>query len=165
MRFVARPLIIALSTAIACGGSTASPPSTSPAPQRQPLAGLAATGAIVTPTFAVRIAPELDWSSRIGPSRDFLRGVDEDIATALAERGLRNGWVFPPDLATSYRRNPTYATDPYALAEEPLRSPGFVAGSRLPEPLASQLRTMIALHENARSVLTPIEVRFERADG
>jgi hypothetical protein len=82
----------------------------------------------------------------------------------LAARGLKSGWVMPGDLATSYRRNPTYATDPYALAEEPLRAPSFAVGTRLTEPLASQLRTMIALHENARVVVAPIEVRLERAD-
>jgi hypothetical protein len=70
----------------------------------------------------------------------------------------------PADLALSYKRNPTYATDPYALAEESLRASSFTVGTRLSEPLASQLRTMIALHENARVVLLPIELRFERAD-
>jgi hypothetical protein len=69
--------------------------------------------------------------------------------------------VLPPDLALSYKRNPTYATDPYTLAEESLRSSSLIAGTRLTEPLASQLRTMIALHENARSVLLPVELRLE----
>jgi hypothetical protein len=89
--------------------------------------------------------------------------MDADIAAALDERGLRRGWVLPPDLAQSYTRNPTYAADPYALAEEQLRSTAFVTGARLTEPLASQLRTMIALHENARLVLAPVELRLERA--
>lgn len=163
MRLVARSLTLALSTLTACGGATP-PPATGPTPQRQPLASLAATGAIVTPTYALRVAPELNWGAQAGSSRELLRAVDSAIAFALAERGLKSGWILPVDLATSYRRNPTYATDPYALAEEPLRSPSFTAGSRLPEPLATQLRTMIALHENARAVLTPIEVRFDRAD-
>jgi hypothetical protein len=164
MRFVVRPLIIALVSVVGCGGGAASTPSTNPTPEQHPLVALAATGAIVTPAFSLRIAPDLDWGARIGPSRDFLRAFDSDIAAALAERGLKNGWVLPPDLAATYRRNPTYATDPYALAEEPLRSPAFVAGSRLPEPLATELRTMIALQDNARAVLAPIELRFERAD-
>ena len=63
--------------------------------------------------------------------------------------------------ATSATR-PT-PTDPYALAEEPLRSPVAVdRRTRLAEPLASQLRTMVALHEDARLVLAPVELRFER---
>jgi len=133
-------------------------------PDARPLAALAATGAIVTPTYAVRVAPELNWSSRLGPSREILRAMDDDIASTLTARGLKSGWVFATDLAVSFKRNPTYASDPYALAEEPLRESSFTAGSRLTEPLASQLRTMIALHENARVVLAPIELRFDRSD-
>jgi hypothetical protein len=163
MPLVARSLIIALPILVGCGGSAAAP-STAPAPRQQPLAALAASGAIVTPTFALRVAPELDWSTRLGAVREFLRTMDGDLATSLAARGLKSGWIMPADLAASYRRNPTYASDPYGLAEEPLRSSAFVAGSRLPEPLATQLRTMIALHENARVVLAPIELRFDRAD-
>jgi hypothetical protein len=123
-----------------------------------------ASGAIVTPTYALRTAPELDWSARIGPTRDILRAMDNDIAATFAARGLKTNWIMPADLALSFKRNPTYASDPYALAEEPLRAASFVNGTRLSEPLASQLRTTIALHENARVVLLPVELRFERAD-
>jgi len=150
--------------AIACGGSGSPNPSTKPVPDVHPLAALAATGAIITPTYALKAAPELDWTARLGPTRDVLRGMDDDIAAALEARGLKRGWVMPADLAASYRRNPTYASDPYALAEEPLRSSSFAAGTRLAEPLASQLRTMIALHENASVVLVPVELRFEPAN-
>ena len=163
MRFASRPFLLALSL-VACGGGTpAATPTTAPAPQRQPLAGLAATGAIVTPTSMVYVAPQLSWSEQAN-LRDLSRALDNDIATAFVERGLKTNWVMPPDLAASYKRNPTYATDPYALAEESLRSPALIAGARLQEPLASQLRTMIALHENARAVLLPVELRFERPD-
>ena len=112
----------------------------------------------------IHVAPELSWSSQQAGARELLRALDDDIAAALTERGLKANWVMPADLALSYKRNPTYATDPYALSEESLRSSAVVAGGRLQEPLASQLRTMIALHENARAVLLPVELRFERAD-
>ena len=112
----------------------------------------------------LHIAPELSWGAEQAGGRELLRALDDDIAAALADRGLQTNWVMPADLALSYKRNPTYATDPYALAEESLRSSSFTIGSRLQEPLASQLRTMIALHENARAVLLPVELRFERAD-
>ena len=164
MRSVALPFIIALSLAGCGGGTAATTPTTAPAPERHPLAMLAATGAIVAPTSAIRIAPELIWAAQQSAPRDLLRALDDAIAAVIAERGLKTNWVMPADLALSYKRNPTYATDPYALAEESLRSPGFTVGTRLTEPLASQLRTMIALHENARAVLLPIELRFERSD-
>jgi len=166
MRSVSLPFVVSLSVLLGgCGGGTpASTPTTAPAPERHPLAALAATGAIVAPAAMLHIAPELSWSSPQSNARDLLRALDDDIAAALADRGLKTNWVMPADLAISYKRNPTYATDPYALAEESLRSSAFTAGTRLQEPLASQLRTMIALHENARAVLLPVELRFERAD-
>lgn len=157
-------IILLFAVAFGCGGSGKPQPSTAPVPDSHPLAGLAAVGAIVTPTYALRVAPGLDWTARLEPSRETLRAMDGAIAAAIASRGLRTGWLFPADLALTYKRNPSYASDPYALASETLRSPSFIAGSRLTEPLASQLRTMIALHENARFVLMPIELRFERAD-
>lgn len=163
MRLAGRTCILgALALTAACGGSGSAPPTTAAAPENHPLASLAASGAIVTPAFAVQIVSPLDWATRLD-AREILRAFDTDIARALAERGLQHGWVLASDLATSYKRNPTYATDPYALAEEPLRSRAFVAGTRLPEPLASQLRTMIALHEGARLVLLPVELKFEPA--
>src|SRR6476646_10024048 len=45
-------------------------PSTKPVPDVHPLAALAATGAIITPTYALKAAPELDWTARLGPTRD-----------------------------------------------------------------------------------------------
>jgi hypothetical protein len=166
MRLAAHSLTIVLSIfPVACGGGAgAATPSTAPAPEGHPLASLAASGAIVAPTFAARVATDLSWATQVGSTQNLMRALDEDMGAAIAERGLRTGWVMPADLALSYKHNPTYASDPYALAEGPLRSESFIAGTRIPEPLASQLRTMIALHENARAVLLPIEMRFERAD-
>jgi hypothetical protein len=43
-----------------------------------------------------------------------------------------------------------------------LRPATFQATHRYGEPLSSQLRTMIALHESVRMVLIPVELRFER---
>lgn len=104
--------------------------------------------------------PNETWRSRLGDSRAVRRELDSAIAQHLRARGLDHGWVFAPELVASYRRNVGYATDPYALAEQPLLVPTFVAGVRLPEPLASQLRTMIALQEGARLVLLPIDLSF-----
>ena len=164
MRLVALPAIAVLSLSACGGGTPATTPATAPTPEQRPLAALAATGAIVAPASAVRVAPELNWTAPPTGTRELLRLLDDDIAAAIAERGLKANWIMPADLALSYKRNPTYAPDPYALAEESLRASTFTAGTRLSEPLASQLRTMIALHENARAVLLPIELRFERAD-
>jgi hypothetical protein len=59
------------------------------------------------------------------------------------------------------RGNPTYAIDPYTLAAEPLRNPDVQAGAKLADPLATQLRTLVAL-QDARAVMLPVELRFEK---
>ena len=152
--------------AAGCGGSASQTPAQAPAPRELPdhaLSGLAAQHIVLLPTYSVRIAPNLAWSSAVGRPVDVQRTLDADLLAALDERGLRKVWIFPEDLAQSYRRNASYSTDPYGLAEEPLRSSMLAVDQRLAEPLASQLRTLIALHEDARLVLAPVELRLEPA--
>lgn len=149
-------LVLAATTAAAC-----STPAPTPAPSPQgALRGLVAQHVVVTPAYALEVAPELGWSA-LPRHADVLRQLDADIAAALDDRGVKDGWVFPPALSQSYKRNPTYATDPYRLGEQPLQSPALRTGDRLPEPLASQLRTITALNDG-RYVLAPVELRFER---
>jgi hypothetical protein len=100
-----------------------------------------------------------DWSDKLGDERAFLSTVDDEIAFAVRERGLRGKWAFPPDLARSARRNPTHAADPYTIALDPLapveRDPDKIIG----EPLAGQLRTLAGLWD-ARYALVPVELRL-----
>jgi hypothetical protein len=134
-----------------------------PEPPEHALANLAAQHVVVLPTYAALVAPGLAWKT---PSvAELRRAMDADIVSAFEERGLRKSWIFPDQLQAAYRRNSTYATDPYALAEEPLRSPALAIDQRLPEPLASQIRTMVAFHEDARLVLAPVELVVEPAGG
>jgi hypothetical protein len=137
-----------------CGPKNTTTPS---APQGA-LSGLAAQRIVVLPAFAADIAPVLGWSSA-RPS-EVLRQLDADIVDALEERGVKQSWVFPEALRQSHVRNPTYTADPFALGMQPMRGAGPAVGTRLPEPLASQLRTIVALHD-ARYVLAPIELRLD----
>ena len=113
---------------------------------------------IVTPAYAFVMAPDVGWN--VSRPTELLRTLDADIASALEERGLKGQWIFASSLVQSYQRNPTYATDPYKLSMDQLRSPALENGSLLAEPLASQLRTMIALTD-ARYVLAPVELKIE----
>ena len=143
----------------ACGGRSGAPaPVTGPA-----LAPYAAQPVVLAPVAVVRV-DTLAVVQRLGGARAAARLADSVIVAQLEARGLGRGWVLPADLVRSYERNRTYAANPYQLAVELLRSPRFVTGERYGEPLSTQLRTMIALHENARVVLLPIDLRFE-ADG
>jgi hypothetical protein len=128
----------------------------------RPLAGLVAQQVIVAPTHSLREVDALGWTAQIPRSREYLRSFDEELATELAARGLTSQWVWPADLLRASRASPSYAVDPYALAAAPLRSTSVAAGARLGDPLATQLRTMIALQERARAVLLPVELRFEK---
>jgi hypothetical protein len=162
----ARSLFLVLG--VACSGTTPSAketpiPARAAEPAENALSGLAAQHIVVLPLYSIRVMPGLAWGSAIGRPSDFQRTVDAEILSALEEKGLRRTWIFPDQLEQSYHRNSTYATDPYGLAEEPLRSPSLALDARLPDPLASQLRTVIALHEDARYVLAPVEMRFEKA--
>ncbi len=161
MRLTPRVILAAACLGAAACRSGGGAQSNQPVPDEHPLAGLAAQRIVVTPVYAVRVAPDLGWADRIGKQRDVMRQLDDDIASIFADRGFKSRWVFPEDLVRSYHLNPTYATDPYALGEEPLRAGRFEPGARLPEPLASQIRVMVALHDS-RYVLAPVELRLER---
>ena len=134
-----------------------------PAPSIRPLAQLAAQRVIVTPSFNLVAGDPLGWAAQIPKSREYLRVLDDEIATALGDRGLKSQWVYPADLVRAIKGSPTYAVDPYTLGVGVLRGPNVVSGTQLGDPLATQLRTMVALQEQTRAVLVPVELRFERA--
>lgn len=158
------PLLIVLVAVMSCHG-VAKQEQPAPDPLEHALSGLAGQPIVVLPVYSLRIMPGLDWQRAIGQPRAVQRTLDADIRAALEDCGLAKTWIFPAQLDQSYRRNSTYATDPYSLAEEPLRSPSLALAARLPEPLASQLRTLVALDEDARLILAPVELRFEKAAG
>jgi hypothetical protein len=145
----------------ACAGSQ---PAETPAPVApvRPLAALAAQQVIVTPTYSLREVDALGWTAQIPRSREYLRSFDDALATELAARGVQSQWVWPADLARAARANPSYAVDPYALAASPLRDRAVAGGTRIGDPLATQLRTMVALQERGRAILLPVELRFDK---
>ena len=154
------PLLIATIWTTACQRPSAQ---SAPEPPEHALANLAAQHVVVLPTYAAHLAQGLTWKVPSAP--ELRRTMDADIVSAFEERGLRKSWILPDQLQAAYRRNAPYATDPYALAEEPLRSPSLAIDQRLPEPLASQIRTMVAFHDDARLVLAPVDLELEAAPG
>jgi hypothetical protein len=125
-----------------------------------PLSALVGQQLVIAPTQRTRFASELGWASLPGAA-ELGATLDTALHSALSARDVGRNWIFPDALRRSYARNPTYATDPRALSVESLRTPPAQSGARLTEPLASQLRTMIALHE-ARLVLIPVDLRIEQ---
>ena len=157
------PILLAAAASLlaACGGRAPEGEQLAPLPTR-PLAGLAGQRVVVLPTHYLRPADSLGWADSIERPRDFLRNLDDEIAFSLGERGFRTSWVFPDALARSARRNPDYVVNPYSLAAEGLRPLARRAGDgQINEPLASQVRSLVALHD-ARYALFPVELRFEK---
>jgi hypothetical protein len=154
-------LLYCLPLLLACGGQPSAQTQPAPPPVSHPLAWLAGQRVVLAPVYRVREGDPMGWTAQIPRSRELLRALDSAIAGELAQRGLEKQWVYPPDLARSMRASPTYAVDPYALAVEPLRNPSVSQGGKLGDPLATQLRTIIAMHD-ARLVLLPVELRFDK---
>ncbi len=167
---MSRILNLAAALALAACASQAShaqqPPST-PAPVVvRPLANLAAQRIIVAPVFALDQGDPLGWAAGIARPRAMLRQLDSAIVAEFDARGMRATWFFAPDLEKSYALNSTYAANPHMLAETPLLRGHIEVGNFYTDPLASQLRTMIAMQDGARYVMLPVDVRFEKvADG
>jgi hypothetical protein len=164
--------LISLATSLAVSPLSAQtapqtpPPATAPGLQTRarPLERLAGEQIVVLPVQYLTFADSLGWSQSAPSSRAYLETVDNEIAYALAQRGLKGRWTLAPDLIRSVDRNKGYAPDPHSLEAGEVRYGSKTAGWQLREPLASQLRSLIALTD-ARYVLFPVEMRFIGSNG
>ncbi|MGH7668411.1 MAG: hypothetical protein ACRENQ_02870 [Gemmatimonadaceae bacterium] len=164
---MSRPLTLAGALLIAACASPASHASQTPAPAtpaeaRRPLGNLAEMRIIVTPVFRLDEGDPLGWAAKIPRARVMLHELDSAIVAEFDARGLGGTWYFAPALEKAYELNATYAANPHMLAEAPLLG-ALELGKTYGEPLATQLRTMIAMQDGARRVLLPVDVRFEKA--
>lgn len=130
-----------------------------------PLQRLAAEQMLVLPVQYLTFADSLGWSRTAPSSRSYLNTVDQEIAFALKQRGLQGRWTLAPELVRSVERNKDYAPDPHALAADEVRSGEKGASEwQLREPLASQLRALVALSD-ARYIFFPVELKFTGSGG
>lgn len=128
--------------------------------QEAPLNSFASIRLIVLPTQGVRSGDPMGWAARTGERRVYLAGIDSVLESAVRDKGL-SSWVMSSDLARTARRNPLYATNPAEVrAADAVRFLERQRDSNIPEPVASQLRTLAGFHD-ARHALVPVEVRFE----
>lgn len=130
-----------------------------------PLAAVSGQRVLVLPTQRLTFADSLGWAKQAPSSRAaYLTVVDSALTDALAARGLRGTWTFAEQVVRSARRNAGFVADPSALAVESLRTGTKPDLWQLREPLATQLRSLIALTD-ARYVLLPVELRTVGGDG
>lgn len=160
----AAALLIAFVAAAGCaGGSGGSAGAEASAPTGRPLAALTGQRIVVTPVASVREGDPMGWAASIPRQREWRQQLDQAIAAELGARGLEQAWVYPPALTRAYDRNPTLSPDPYRLSIQSVTGITKATGEqRVPDPLASQLRTLVAVHDS-RFVLLPVQAAFEAA--
>ncbi|HET7622315.1 MAG TPA: hypothetical protein VFK39_10465 [Gemmatimonadaceae bacterium] len=137
-------------------------------PAQRPLAAFVSRPVLVLPARFLGGDGALGWGAQIGDPDSYLGELDAEIAFAMKQRGVDKQWILPPAIVRSVRRNPGFATDPHDLSADWLRPPLEKPPEQMPEPFASQVRSLVALQEGAQYVLYPVEVRFEplgAADG
>jgi hypothetical protein len=111
--------------------------------------------------FAVG-GPAGTWDVR-PDATPLLRLLDEEIADAFRKRGVRSNWTFADDITAAARRNAGLAGDPLGLPVAGIRRVK-ASDTPLPEPLASQIRTLVSL-TSARYVIMPLEARVDVSGG
>jgi hypothetical protein len=126
----------------------------------RPLAHFAAMHLIVLPTQFLGQADSAGLGASIASPREFLAGLDNEIAFAIRDR-IRTSWVWPDALVRAAKMNPTFGSDPYALSSDELRPRVPHKNPEIGQSLASELRNMIAFQDDARYALVPVELRFE----
>lgn len=130
----------------------------------RPLDRLTAEHILVLPVRYLTFSDSLAWASQAPPASAYLSTLDDEIAFALTDRGLGKRWTLAPALARSVARNVDFTADPHALEASELRPGAQLDKWQLHEPLASELRSLVALTD-ARYVLFPVEARFTPAPG
>jgi len=136
------------------------PAATPQQPAGRPLAPLATQAVALFPAQYLRMGDSTVGAPRLGPAPAVLASLDSALAAELALRGTARSWVMADALTRTARRNPAFTSDPHALSAESLRPGVRRTNPRLGEPLASQMRSLVALTE-ARFGLIPVELRFE----
>lgn len=126
-----------------------------------PLASFSAMRVAIVPVQLFR-GDTAGWSAAV--SWGALRvQLDSLIGEELRDRGLGSRWAYARDVVRSARRNPTYATDPYALGVGRWRSTPPKADEAMPPVLADNLRPLTALGDT-RYALIPVELRGQGSD-
>jgi hypothetical protein len=157
-------LLPALALVVAACGAPKRAEMSAPPPDVRPFAAFAAQRVAVMPAQRVRQADTAAWGVQMAPARAYLDTLDATLSAALTERGMGSAWALPADVVRAAKRNAPYAADPHALAVTGLLPRRTAPTDDLAQPLASQLRMLVALTD-ARYALVPVELRLEKGVG
>ena len=128
-----------------------------PAPQTAPLAQYSSVKVAVVPVQFYKA----DAGGFAGqPSAAIRAAFDSLLSEQLEEHGLKGMWATPADVQRTAKRNAMYTADPRNLGAYPVRNGVAPKKPQIVDPLASNLRRVVALHD-ARYLLMPVELRAE----
>src|SRR5687768_4052772 len=129
-----------------------------PVPSSNLLLGMAGRPLVVLPAQYLATAGQSGSWDISTDNAGLLPLPDEEIADALRKRGVRN-WTYGREITASAVRNAGLAGDPRQLAVAGIRR-AKAGDTPLPEPLASQIRGLVAL-TSARFAVLPLETRVD----
>ena len=152
--------VVALAAVVNCGGKKSQTPTPEPTAPL-PTAGLAGQRVALTPLELVAAEDTLHWDALIADRRTTLDKCDSIISTYLVARAPEVTWVGPAELRHIARRAPGIAADPDQMGTPFLRAQNIID---VPDPLRSQLRTMMGL-AGGRYVMIPAGLVFRRTVG
>jgi len=144
---------------LACGGKR---PVQGPAPAAPlPTGGLAGQQVSVLPLTLIAAEEELHWDTSLADRRAALGRADSVIEALLRARAPEVNWLFPDELRRVARRAPGVAPNPDQMGTALLRAENL---SVVPDPLRSQLRTLVALAGGGggRYALVPAALVYRR---
>jgi hypothetical protein len=146
--------------AAACGSKQKQGEEPKPQPTAPlPTAGLAGQRVPLLPLTLIAAEDSLRWESLVGDRPAALARADSVIATLVSGRAPEVTWIVPDELRRAARRAGGVVADPDHLGTALLRADRLVD---VPDPLRSQLRTLIAL-AGGRYALIPAALVYRRA--
>ena len=156
-------LFLAAFVASGCASSGPKQPEQVTTAAESPLNGMIGRQVLVLPTQLLSTAlPGGSWEVRPDEA-SLLKLLDQEITDALRKRGIRGNWTFAEDIVASAVRNGGLAGNPNGLPVAGIRR--VKAGDTpLPEPLASNIRTLVSL-TSARYVVMPLEAKVDMTGG
>ena len=158
-------LAAAASAALLYGCASSSPAKLEqdPPPSATPLAGMIGRQMLVLPAQFLSVTNAGGGWDIVPAGASLLPILDEEITDAFRKRGVKSNWTFGREIAEASMRNGGITGNPRELAAQGIRRvrPG---DTPLPEPLASEIRGLVAL-TNARYVVLPLEVNVDTRGG
>ncbi|HEU5261161.1 MAG TPA: hypothetical protein VFU41_07030 [Gemmatimonadales bacterium] len=144
---------------VGCGGKqhTEEPAPTAPLPT----AGIAGQPVSVLPLTLIAAEDSLHWEQVLADRRATLSRADSIIAALLATRAPEVSWIPPERLRREARRAAGLAADPDRMGTALLRAEQMLD---VPDPLRTQLRTLVAL-AGGRFAVVPAALVYRRSGG